>query len=209
MLFSLCRCCRLRYHLSGGPNSAVKKKKRKSVKGREGDERNKTKRFFFFFVFVFVVGFLLSLSENPKQQLQKNKTKCKTRNNNTREDEEDEEEATENNSTTFLFLFLFLFSFTLVVLYGFLYGCGGKVDGKNFKWRKLKSKAKYEECSSSCTNFGFLIYSFNPNRILVGLAIIKLLSSLSIFERNLLHEVSKRRKFKIPICTMSKVLEKT
>lgn len=147
------------------------------------------------FVFVFVLGFILSLSENPKQQLQKSKTKCKTRNNNTREDEEDEEEATENKSTTFLFLFLFLFSFTLVVLYGFLYGCRGKVDGKNFKWRKLKSKAKYEECSSSCTNFGFLIYLFNPNRTLVGLAIIKLLSELSIFERNLLRQVSKRRKF--------------
>lgn len=39
------------------------------------------------------------------------------------------------------------------------------------------------------------IYSFNPNRTLVGLAIIKLLSKLSIFERNLLHEVLKRRKF--------------
>jgi len=41
------------------------------------------------------------------------------------------------------------------------------------------------------------IYSFNPNRTLVGLAIIKLLSKLSIFERNLLHEVLKRWKFSI------------
>lgn len=169
-------------------------------------ETNGTKQSVFFFVFV--LGFILSLSENPKQQLQNSKTKCKTRNNNTREDEEDEEEATENKSTTFLFLFLFLFSFTLV-LYGFLYGCRGKVDGKNFKWRKLKSKAKYDECSSSCTNFGFLIYSFNPNRTLVGLAIIKLLSLLSIFERNYCIKCRNVKKNLISICMMSKVLEKT
>ncbi len=38
-----------RYHLPGEPNSAVEKmKKRKSVKGREGDERNQIKRVFFF-----------------------------------------------------------------------------------------------------------------------------------------------------------------
>ncbi len=66
LFFSLLCCCcrRLRYHLPGEPNSAVvkkkkKKKKRKSVKGREGDKRNKTKRFLFF-----GVGFILSLSEN-------------------------------------------------------------------------------------------------------------------------------------------------
>lgn len=83
------------------------------------------------------------------------------------------------------------------------------MDGNFFKWRKLKSKAKYEECSSSCTNFGFLIYSFNPNRTLVGLAIIKLLSLLSIFERNYCIKCGNVKKNLISICMMSKVLEKT
>jgi hypothetical protein len=87
-----------------------KKKKRKSVKGREGDKRNKTKRFLFF-----GVGFILSLSENRESRIVNSNSK-KTKQNAKQETTQGKTKKKQQKTIVLLFFLFFFFFYTSSII---------------------------------------------------------------------------------------------